>query len=133
MNFEINLWAVIVATVSSFTLGGIWYSPALFGNAWLKAAKLSETDMTKSHPMKIYLGVLLFSAVSATVFAIYLGTQTELSEAVLKGFAVGSAFVACSFGLNYLFEQRSMLLLLINAGYHIVQFTLYGLILGLWA
>jgi hypothetical protein len=40
--------------------------------------------------------------------------------------------VAASFGINYLFEQKSFTLFLVNGGYHTVQFTLYGLILGLW-
>jgi hypothetical protein len=29
-----NIWAVSVAAVSSFLLGGLWYSPALFGGIW---------------------------------------------------------------------------------------------------
>jgi hypothetical protein len=40
--------------------------------------------------------------------------------------------VAGSFGINYLFEQRSMRLFLINGGYHTVQYTLIGAVLGLW-
>ena len=39
--------------------------------------------------------------------------------------------IATSFGVNYLFEQKSLKLWFINAGYHSVQFTLYGLIFGL--
>ena len=33
----INYWAVLVAGVAYMVLGAIWYTPALFGNAWLKA------------------------------------------------------------------------------------------------
>jgi hypothetical protein len=40
--------------------------------------------------------------------------------------------VAGSFGINYLFEQRSLRLFLINGGYHTLQYTLIGLVLGLW-
>jgi len=36
---EFNVWAVLAAAVSSFVLGGLWYSPALFGPAW---QRLSE-------------------------------------------------------------------------------------------
>ena len=43
---------------------------------------------------------------------------------------VGLAFVATSFGINYAFAQRSLKLWLIDGGYHILQFALYGLILG---
>jgi hypothetical protein len=40
--------------------------------------------------------------------------------------------VATSFGINYLFERRNPRLFLINGGYHTVQFTVFGLVLGLW-
>jgi hypothetical protein len=40
-------------------------------------------------------------------------------------------WVAGSFGINYLFERRPLGLWLINGGYHTLQFTVFGLILGL--
>ena len=45
---------------------------------------------------------------------------------------IGLAWVAMSFGINYAFAQRSLKLWLIDAGYHVLQFTLYGLVIGLW-
>ncbi len=48
-----------------------------------------------------------------------------------SGVGVGLFWVATSFGVNYLFELKSLKLWLINAGYHTLQFTLYGLIFGL--
>jgi Protein of unknown function (DUF1761) len=32
----INDWAVLVAAVVAFVMGGLWYSPLLFGKAWVK-------------------------------------------------------------------------------------------------
>jgi drug/metabolite transporter (DMT)-like permease len=48
------------------------------------------------------------------------------------GFSAGLCWVSASFGVNYLFERKSMKLFLINAGYHTLQFTVIGLILALW-
>ena len=31
---SLNWLAIIVASISAFVLGGIWYSPLMFGNAW---------------------------------------------------------------------------------------------------
>jgi hypothetical protein len=45
---------------------------------------------------------------------------------------IGLAWVATSFGINYAFAQRSFKLWLIDGGYHVLQFTVYGLVLGLW-
>jgi hypothetical protein len=45
---------------------------------------------------------------------------------------VGGGFVAASFGINYQFANKPFVLWLIDGGYHVGQFLLYGLILGLW-
>jgi hypothetical protein len=54
-----------------------------------------------------------------------------VSAFVLGGAITGLGFAATSFGISYLFEQRPLGLWLINGGYHVLQFTLYGIVLGL--
>ncbi|CAN4279137.1 DUF1761 domain-containing protein [Pseudoxanthomonas sp. LjRoot125] len=125
----VNLWAVLVAAVSSFLLGGIWYGP-LFGKAWNAAAGMDPQK--QGHPAKIFGGALVFSLLAAAVFAWFLGPQPPLSFAVCRGVLVGFGLVAASFGINYLFAQRGARLWLIDGGYHTVQFALFGLVLGLW-
>lgn len=39
---------------------------------------------------------------------------------------------SAAMGITYLFERKSFKLFLINAGYHVVTFTIMGLILGVW-
>ncbi|XQF91346.1 DUF1761 domain-containing protein (plasmid) [Pseudoalteromonas espejiana] len=41
-------------------------------------------------------------------------------------------WVGGSLGLSYIFEQRPIKLFLINGGYHTLQFSLMGLIIGVW-
>ena len=65
------------------------------------------------------------AVLAATVAAFVLG-------GVATGFAAGLCWVATSFGINGLFQREPLGLVLINAGYHTLQFTLVGLILGLW-
>ena len=125
----INPWAVFAAALSSFLLGGVWYGP-LFGKAWNAAAGMDPQK--QGHPAKIFGGAFVFSLVAAAVFAWLLGPQPAPASAVGRGALVGAGFVAASFGINYLFAQRGSRLWLIDAGYHTLQFTLFGLILGLW-
>lgn len=61
-----------------------------------------------------------------------LGGNPALGFATGAGFAAGLCWVALSFGINYLFAGHSLKLWLIDGGYHTLQFTLIGLILGLW-
>ena len=124
-----NTWAVLLAAVSSFFLGGLWYSPALFGRAWNAE---NGGEMQPGHPAKVFGISFLFSLISAFAFASWLGAAPSLEAALKAGALAGFGFVAASFGINYQFAQRSFKLWLIDGGYHTVQFLLFGLILGLW-
>ena len=48
------------------------------------------------------------------------------------GSVVGACFVATSYGINYQFANRSVAALLIDGGYHVLQFAAFGLVLGAW-
>jgi len=127
---DINIWAVLVAAASAFLLGGIWYGP-LFKNTWCREAGV-DPDKPNGHPAAVFGGAFVMSLVAAAVFAVFLGAAPPPGSSVCAGVAVGLGWVATSFGINYLFAGRSLKLWLIDGGYHTLQFTLYGLILGLW-
>ena len=127
---SINLWAVLAAAVSSFVLGGLWYSPMLFLKPWNRAMGRSEED--NGHPARVFGLGFVYALVAAVVFAMLLGPSPVLSEAWKAGLLVGFGFVAMSFGINYQFANRPIIAWLIDGGYHTGQFVLYGVILGLW-
>ena len=128
---QVNLIAVLVCGVASLVLGGAWYSPLLFGKAWQRAAGLSDEQASSGNMAMIFGLAFMLSLIAAYVFGMFLGASMPLAEAVGAGFAAGLCWVAASFGINYLFERRPVALWLINGGYHTLQFTLFGLILGL--
>lgn len=124
-----NYWAVLLAAVSSFLLGGLWYSKALFGGIWNKEnGGVPQTG----HPAKVFGVSFVFSLIAAAAFAALLGTAPSLERAMTVGAFIGIGMVATSFGINYQFAQRTSKLWLVDGGYHAVQFLLFGLILGLW-
>ena len=126
----INLWAVLAAAVSAFVLGGLWYGP-LFKRTWCREAGI-DLDAQTGHPARVFGTAFIAALVAAAAFAWLLGPRPPLALAVHHGFMVGLAFVAAGFAINYSFAGRSLKLWLIDGGYHTLQFTLYGLILGLW-
>lgn len=129
---SINLWAVLAAGLSSMALGSLWYSPALFGKAWMREAGLTE-EKARSANMAVVMGsAFLLALIGAAVFAMLLRPTATPMFGASVGFAAGLCWVAASYGISYLFEQRSLKLFLINGGYHTVQYTLFGLILGAW-
>ena len=128
---EINWLAVIAAAASSFVLGGVWYG-ALFGDAWLKAAGLTKEQAMASNKALIFGGSFVLSLIASATFAMFLGPNVDAMSGALYGLCAGLCWVAASYGISYLFEMRPLSPWLINGGYHTLQFTLIGLILGAW-
>ena len=127
---EVNWIAVGLCAVSSLVLGGLWYSPLLFARSWQAAAGLSDEQARSGNMAMIFGLAFLLSLVAAAVFAMFLGPKFGLGPATAAGFSAGLCWVAASYGISYLFERRPMKLWLINGGYHTLQFTLFGIILG---
>lgn len=127
---EVNWIAVGAAGLSAFLLGGLWYGP-LFGKAWQRNVGLSDEQVAGAN-MPRTLGLsLILSLIAAFVFHMFLGTELSAAETTTYGASAGLCWVAASLGIIYLFEQRTFALWAINGGYVTLQFTLYGLILGL--
>jgi len=127
---EVNWIAVIAAAASAFVLGGLWYSPLLFGKAWQRLNGLSDEAVAARSPVLVFGGSFVLSLVSAFVFAMFLGPDPGLGFATAAGAGAGLCWVAASYGITYLFEARPLGLWLINGGYHTLQFTLYGAVIG---
>ena len=128
---EVNFLAVALAAFASFMLGGLWYSPVLFGKSWQREAGVSDAQMKNSNVGLIFGLAFVLSLIASYVFALFLGPRPPLALGLGAGSAAGLCWVAASFGINYLFERKSVKLFLINGGYHTLQFTLIGLILAL--
>ncbi|MBI5363545.1 MAG: DUF1761 domain-containing protein [Planctomycetes bacterium] len=131
---HLNLPAVLAAALSSFLLGGLWYSPALFGKLWSRESgkDSGRVNAKGRHPAIVFGLSFLLALVAAFFFARMLPPTNDFTQCARTGAKVGLAFVAASFGINYAFAGNSLKLFCIDAGYHVVQFTLFGIVLGLW-
>jgi hypothetical protein len=124
---DLNCLAVAACVLSSFVLGGIWYN-VLFKKFYGDECKNKQG----SHPSLVFLTAFILWIISALAFAVFLGPKPELNAAVWTAVLIGGCFIATSFGVNYAFAGRRLSIFLIDAGYHFLQFVLYGVILGLW-
>lgn len=130
MEAGFNIVAVLVAAVGAMVLGGLWYSPLLFEKPWRRLVAAPE-NQTPGNPAIIYGGSFALMLAGAAVFHMFLGPSPDFAFAAGVGFAAGLTWAAGSLWISYLFEGRRTGLYLINGGYHIAQYTLYGIIFGL--
>jgi hypothetical protein len=128
---HVSYVGVLVAAVSAFVLGGIWYSPLLFANAWLREIGKTKEQLGNANMAKIFGGAFVLAFITAWVFAMFLGPTVTVKFGAAAGFAAGLCWVGTSLGTSYLFERRSLRLWLINAGYFTLMFTLMGALIGL--
>ncbi|MDN3580021.1 DUF1761 domain-containing protein [Mucilaginibacter flavus] len=128
----INWAAVVVAALSAFVVGGIWYSPVMFQKAWMAAAKVTQDEIKTGNKGKIFGMTAIFSLVMAANLAAFLATPTtNLSWGATAGSLAG-IWTFAAIAIVGLFELKSWGWIFINGGYSLVSLTLMGAILGAW-
>lgn len=127
----IHWLSVVLATISAFLVGGIWYGP-LFGKAWMHALGISEETMSKRNMPMVFAVAFLLSLVAAINLDLFLGPEADIRFGAAAGFAAGLGWVGMFLGILYLFEHRSFKAWAVNAGYCTVALTIMGLVLGIW-
>ena len=130
---QINHLAVAVAAISNLVLGGLWYSPWLFYNAWKNENGLTEEALKNQKPVKVFTISLLLSFLMSYNLAFFLAdAKTDIGWETTAGFLAGFGWAAAIFTVIGLYEMRSWRYLLINSSFFILYFTLMGCILGAW-
>ena len=126
----INILAVIIAAVSAFVLGFLWYT-VIFTKPWQKLIGMKTGTKTATPNLgKLLVGSFILDLLMAWNLAMFIGPQAGWSFGLFAGVAAGLGWVSLAFGINYMFEGKSFKLWLINAGYNTLVFAVMGLIIG---
>ncbi len=87
---EVSILAIIVATVLGFMLGGVWYSPRVFGTRWAEGVGIDlESEDAGKHAVK----ALSVQFVSTLLLAWVLGAMVDAGEWLMIAATVGVASV----------------------------------------
>jgi len=131
---SINWLAVVICVIVSMISGSIWFNPKTFYPAWWKAIGRSENEEPGLQNMgMVWGGTLLSSFVQATSVALMVNTMGSLTagSGALAGFMLWLGFVAATSLTNKLFAGQLKAWVL-ESGNHLVNFLLFGAILGAW-
>jgi hypothetical protein len=134
---EINIWAVLLATLSSMVVGSVWYTPKVFGNYWMRVAKVSPSGEAKDavKPILITLVVSFISAMvlagSAAISQHFYGGNF-LANTLITAVILWAGFTAARFITHDAFEGRPAGLTILNCAHELVTLVVMGLIIGLF-
>jgi hypothetical protein len=129
---NLNWLAIIVAAISAFALGGLWYSPLMFVKRWMKEARLTEDETKKANMLKVFGLAFLLSLIAAFFLAMFIGNDKGAAFGAHAGLMAGFGWVFTYMGISYLFESKTFMHFLINAGYSVISLTIMGGIIGVW-
>lgn len=128
----VNWLAVLASAASAFVLGALWYSPVMFGKAWMRASGVTQ-EQTESGAAKVFTIAFVLEFAMAANLAMFLNDPgTTVSWGATAGFLAGVGWIAFGIGVIALFERRSLAYILVNGGYMGVSLTIMGAILGAW-
>ena len=127
---------VLGGGVFSMVLGMLWYSPALFGKAWMTLSGVSEAQCAdaKAKGMgKTYVLALLNALVMSGViyYFIQITDTFTLQDALLTGFMLWLGLVATTLFSAVLWEKKPVKLFLIKSGHCLVNIVLLS-VLFVW-
>jgi hypothetical protein len=134
---KIKYPAVIVATLVHFILGGLWYSPLLFGNKFLQLINWTPEHLreieNQSHAKELVIAFVM-SLVLVYILAHFLQytKATTAFGGIQTAFWLWLGFVVTTHAPTVIFEGRSFGLFLINIAYQLVGCALAGAILAIW-
>ncbi|MCA9944497.1 MAG: DUF1761 domain-containing protein [Ardenticatenaceae bacterium] len=136
---SINWLAVVVCVIVSMVSGTIWYNPKTFFPIWWKGiGKSGEPGMQGNMGMTWTLTILsslvqaVFMALLVNALGDVLGDGPTLVTGATTGLILWLGFVAPTYLVNKLFAGHGLQVWAIEIGNHLINFVLFGAILGAW-
>jgi hypothetical protein len=132
----VRILPVLVSAIAVFALGAVWYSPLLFGRAWVRAHGYTDEKIARMRASagRAYAISFACNLVMAVAMSILIGRMnvTMLRGGVKLGALLGIGFAA-PLGLTAnIFSEKRLSAWLIDAGYQIASLILMGVILVAW-
>jgi len=130
---SLNLLSILIAGIVSAVIGFVWYHPRVFGSAWMRLSGITpEMSERGKKRMHVNATVALLASILGA-FVLYslemkLGVY-DINGAMQLGFWMWAGFVVPALSGIVLWEQKPVLLYVINAGYWLVSFVAMSIVL----
>jgi len=128
-----NILPILFAGIVSALIGFVWYHPRVFGGVWMRLSGITPETVEKGKKRMHVNAALALCASILAAFVLYslemrLGVY-DIKGAMQLGFWSWAGFVVPALSGTVLWEQKPVLLYVINAGYWLVSFVAMSVVL----
>ncbi len=133
---EVNIWAVVLATLSTLVVGSVWYTPKVFGTYWGRVARVDPEAAARRGIWPILVTVVVsfvtaWVLAGATSIAHEYYDGTFLVDALVTGVLLWAGFTAARMVTHDAFEGRPAGLTALNLAHELVTVLVMSLVIGL--
>ncbi len=130
----INFLPIIVASLVSFGIGSLWYSPFLFGKEWMEGYGITPSSIKNSSVFKSYGIQFIFTLITFSVlaFIISMSEVRTSTDGAFVGLLLWFGFIIPSSLSALLWKKGTFTLFLIDVVNYLIVLTIGGAIIGAW-
>lgn len=135
---QINFWAILVCAILAMIIGALWYGP-LFGGTWARVVKADALDTENRKKMQKAAFPLYVVQFLLTLFQLFVLAHLTGSSArggIFSALWVWAGFIVPMIAATAIWNNDSRNIswarFLIQSGYQLVCFAIFGLVLGSW-
>ena len=135
----VNYFAIVVGSVLSMAIGAMWYGP-LFGKKWLEIVGATAEDLEARKKMQAAAGPLYVMQFVLTLFQVlvlaHLIADTTRVGGLERSLWIWAAFVIPTLAGAVMWTneegRRKWARFLVQGGYQLTIFIVFGLLLQFW-
>nr|WP_279587832.1 DUF1761 domain-containing protein [Microbacterium ulmi] len=127
----------MLATVASMVIGSVWYTPKVFGNRWMKLAKVTPADTNVGAWLPIIVSIVLsfllaWVLAGAVTIAWHFYEGSYFSAALVTGLTLWAGFTASRIIVHDIFEGRPSSLTVLTIAHELATVLAMSIIIGVW-
>lgn len=130
----VDVTVLLISSLICFSIGALWFSPALFGKQWFTIIEATHDDYGYYINGRTFSWFALFVVllnVGMGFVVDSLGYKT-MNDGVILGIAMWIVFIIPSVGIHVAVERRSFFLFIIYSGYFLVTFVISAALFAMW-
>ena len=124
-----NWIAIVLAGVSAWVIGAIWFSPPVFGRRWMAALGLKPEQL--GNPAPGFVAALVISFIGATFLRWVIGVAgaTSVGDGIEVALIIWFAFILLPSAPGLLFTKQSSTAFALTQVQHAIAMSAMGIVL----